>query len=454
MISNSQLIQRLFGKVGTDNLRSRLARGAVGTFGLKIGFTGLSFVVSVLLARVLGVAGYGVYSYVIAWVQLLGVPAILGLDKLLVRNIATYQARSAWGLMSGLLRWANRTVLVVSLGLALLAAGVAGVLADGFDFHMLLTFWLALFILPLTALTALRSAAMRGLHHVVTGQLPETIIRPLLLIALVGCAYLFLGGDLNASWAIGMNVVASGVAFLFGALLLLKTLPQVAKEATPAYQTRAWVSSIMPMVFIGGVQMISARTDILMLGAITGVEAVGVYHVVNGGVQFIAFALTAVNAALGPTIASLYAKGDMKRLQGVVTKSARAMLFVSLPIAVGLIIFGHGFLLIFFGPEFTRGQVALAILSVGQLVNVAAGSVGLLLVMTGYERDVALSVGISAVLNVILNAVLIPQWGLEGAATATATSRIITNLLVVVWMYKRLGIHPTALGNISLWRGK
>lgn len=83
-----------------------------------------------------------------------------------------------------------------------------------------------------------------------------------------------------------------------------------------------------------------------------------------------------------------------------------------------------GFLLMF-GEEFTKGGVALTILSFGYLVNAAMGSVGTLLVMTGRERDAATSVGATAVMNVILNVSLIAGWGLEGAATATAISMIV-----------------------------
>ncbi len=450
-MANSLLTRILFARVGTDSLRNRLVRGATGAFGLNIAATGLFFFISVFLARLLGVADYGGYIYVMAWVGLLGVPAILGLSSLLTRAVAVYETQSAWGLMSGLLRWANRTVLVVSLGLALLAAGAAGILAEYFEPQILLTFWLALFILPLRALMGLRLATMRGLHHVVTGQLPERIIQPLLLIAFVGGAYLFLGKGLNPPWVVGMSAIATGVAFLIGTLLLLKIIPQALKEASPVYETRTWARSALPLLFISGVYVINNRTDILMLGAIQGTELVGLYNVANRGALLVVFVLLAVNAALGPTIASLYAKGDINRLQRVITKSARVIFFASLPIVVGLIIFGHWFLLIF-GQEFTQGQAALTILSASQLVNAATGSVSLLLIMTGHERDVAVSVGISAMVNIILNAILIPLWGVEGAAAATASSRVIWNLLLVVLAYKRLGIYSTALGKISLRR--
>jgi O-antigen/teichoic acid export membrane protein len=136
----------------------------------------------------------------------------------------------------------------------------------------------------------------------------------------------------------------------------------------------------------------------------------------------------------------------MDKLQRMITKSARVILIGSLPIAIVLILFGHWFLLFFFGQDFIQGEKALAILGAGQLINAATGSVGLLLIMTGYERDAAMCVGISAVLNMILNAFLIPKWGLEGAAAATTTTVMFWNILLAILLYKRLGIHSTALG--------
>lgn len=454
-ISNrvQDLGRMLLGKEERTGLYSHLVRSAVGTFGLKVASTGLFFIISVLLGRLLGTAGYGAYSYAIAWVSLLCVPALLGLDTLLTRNIAEYQAQSAWGLMTGLLRRANQATLIVSIGLALLAAVVSWTLAPRFVSQMLFSFWVALMLLPFMVLIRLRQATLQGLQQVVVGQLPEMLVQPILFIVLIGVVYLLFESDLTAPWVVGMNIVATGTSFLIGTRLLNKTLPQAVQRAAPVYQTREWVRSALPLLFVSGMGVINASTDILMLGAIKGAEAVGIYAVANRGAGLITFFLMSVNMPLAPTIAGLYAEGKIQRLQHVITKSARVTLVLSLPLAVSLIVFGY-WLLSLVGPDFTSGRLALAILSVGQLINVAMGSVGLLLVMTGHEHDAAMGIGISAVLNVILNALLIPRWGIEGAAVATASSMILWNLLLSIWVYKRLGIHSTALGKVSLRRVK
>ena len=105
-----------------------------------------------------------------------------------------------------------------------------------------------------------------------------------------------------------------------------------------------------------------------------------------------------------------------------------------------------------FGQEFVSGSPALIILSGAQLVNAAAGSVGLTLMMTGHERSTAYGLFVSAVVNVVLNAVLIPQFGVVGAAVATATSTILWNVLLIIEVYRKLGIDSTAFGAGLRWR--
>jgi len=445
------LIQMFFRKEDTGSLYNSFIKEATGTFGLKIAVTGMNFFTSLLLVRLLGSTGYGNYAYAISWIMLLGVPAGLGLNRLLVRNIAVYQSRSAWSLMSGILRWADRVVLFASLSVASLSAVVLWFSRTNIDSQMFHPLWVALVLLPLTALMAVRLSVIQGLGHIVIAQLPDLLFQPLLFIALIGGLSLFVERHITASWVVGMHAVTVGIALLIGMRILRKMLPPAAKSSVPVYETRRWLGSALSMMSVGGMSVISSRIDILLLGGIMGADAVGIYNVAIRGAELVTFILMPVHQTLGPVVASLYAGNDMRRLQGMVAKSTRIAFLLSLPIALGLVVFGYWFLLVF-GPEFVRGQTALAILSIGQLANVATGPVILLLIMTAYERVAAVSIGIGAALNILFNATLIPIWGLEGAAIATASSTVVWNALMVIWVYKKLGIHSTALGRISFRR--
>jgi O-antigen/teichoic acid export membrane protein len=311
--------------------------------------------------------------------------------------------------------------------------------------------WVVPWLLPLLSLLGVKSAVLQGLNHVVVGHLPEMLLRPLAFLVCIGGAYLLLGGELSVNWAMAMNAVSAGVSLLVVIYMLRRKLPQSIKESPPMYQTSTWVHSALPLILISGMNIINHRFDTLMLGAMANAEAVGIYTVANRGAQLILFIQTAVNAVLMPTVASLYASGNIPRLQRVITMCSRVVLFVSLSSAIILAVFGHNFLSLF-GEEFRQGYRTLVILSIGMTLNAAAGAVGVILLMTGYERYAAMGVGGSAVLNIVLNAAFIPYWGAEGAALATAISMIVRNLSQALWIYKKLHIHSTALGSMHWFR--
>ena len=436
---------KLFTHLNTDSLRNRFIKGVAGSFGLKIFSTALNFIRSLMFARLLGTEGLGIYTYAITWVGLFRVPATLGLPTLIVREVAIYQAQSSWGLSKGLLRWSNYIVLLVSIVLSLIAGGIFWSLNIGKDFQTLLTISIALLSLPINSLVSLKSATIKGLHKVVLAQVPVLIIAPLLLIILTGFGYLFLKENLNASWVMGINFAATCIAFIISTWLLGRELPKVVKDAAPEYQTQKWIRSCLPLIFLGFTGTINSQTDILMLGTLKGAESVGIYMVINRITSLVVFILMTVNSLLAPTTASLYAEGKMKQLQRVITKSSRLVFLVSFIAAIILIGFSDSFLLLF-GRDFVQGKNPMVVLIIAQLFNASVGPVNLLLTMTNNEKYTAMSVAIGAVLNVVLNALLIPQWGLTGAAVATATSMILWNFISLILVNKKLGIDSTALG--------
>lgn len=130
-----------------------------GSFALKISNAALRFLVSLLLARILGASGFGAYSLALSWVGILSVPAALGFDRLLVREIAVYRGRSEWGLMRGVLARTNQAALGASLLLALAMGLVTWALSGRLEPQVLYSLWVAAALIPLTAFVQLRQAA-------------------------------------------------------------------------------------------------------------------------------------------------------------------------------------------------------------------------------------------------------------------------------------------------------
>ena len=443
----SDLLRAVFTD-SSGSLKARVAKGAAGSFALKIGSAGLSFIVGVLLARLLGASGYGTYAYATAWVSLLSVPATLGLDKLLVREIAVYEKQQQWPSIRRLLPWANLVAFSASVCIACTAAAAAWFITGGGTDIRSVTFWIAMLLIPLVALTRLRLAALKGLQKVIAGQVPEMLVQPAVLIACLAAAFVIMKEGLTAPQALWINISATTLAFLFGALLLYRALPPQVRIIAPGPIRPEWMRSALPLMLLAGLQVLNGKLDILMLGSMLGTEETGIYSVANRGASLVTYILVAVNTALGPAIASLYASGDRQQLQRMITKSSRVVLLFSLPFCIGLIAFGDFFLRIF-GRDFASGWAALSILSAGQLFSAAMGSVTLLLVMTGYERDGVMILSASTVVNIFLNLLLIPRWGIEGAAVASTASVIMRNAVAAVLAFRRTGIYSTALGPLG-----
>jgi O-antigen/teichoic acid export membrane protein len=121
-------------------------------------------------------------------------------------------------------------------------------------------------------------------------------------------------------------------------------------------------------------------------------------------------------------------------------------------ISLVMILFGKGLLSFIFGAEFLGGYYSLVILIVAQLISVTSGSVALLLNMSGHEKKVLYVMAFSMTINVILNLIFIPKFGIEGAAFATLASTAVWNIYLSLYCFKKIDVNTSILSifNIKL----
>jgi O-antigen/teichoic acid export membrane protein len=416
-------------------------RRTVGVALLNVVAAGSSFATHLLLARSMGAAGYGRLAYSLAWVTLLSGLAMAGPDKMLVRYVAAYAVRAEWGLLGGLLRWANRVLWLGALLIAALVIGLSAVPthATGAALRPMLPAMVAL----LCCLIMLRSrqAILRGLNAVILSQIAETLVQPGVL--LVGVVALRACHRLTAPTALAAFAAAAGIAAVTATVWLRRRLPPEVQAAPIRHAGLTWSAAARPLLLVGALNIVGDQIDILLLGLWHGAHAVSVYSVARRAASLIAFALTATNQALAPTFARLHAQGEMVRLQRVVTRSARRVMLAATLIAAGVILCRGRFLGLF-GVDFAPGQTALCILVAGQWFSAAFGSVATLLMLTGHERDAAQGIGVSVALNCLLDIVLIPCGGIIGAAVAGAIGTLCWNVMLAWRVRRRLGLATTA----------
>lgn len=424
------------------DLKSAIFKGSLGGFFIQFGNAVLGFLLGLVLARLLGADSYGHYVYIYAWISTLAIPTQLGLPNLLVRFVAKYQAKGQWQRMKGLLRWSNGTVFVLSL----IMIGGAYFISSGFinftSLERINTLYWGLLLLPIMALGALRGAALRGLRYVVLGRLPDKILRQAFLVSMA-LGYFYLFRSIYADKVMMLHVISAFIVFFIGAFWLWRKLPSEVFNSDAEYVSRKWISTAIPFLLTGGMFVLNNKVDILMVGWFRSSGEVGVYEITVKASSLVAFSLLAMNSVLAPYFSKFYTENKTKVIKKLAAWGVFISLIVSLPIAVLFSLFGYEILNFFFGAQFATGYTTLILLCLGQLINVGAGPIGLLLNMTGYEQLVLKGVSVSTILNVMLNLFLIPNYGMEGAAIATIITFLIWNIILVYWGIKYLDVNTS-----------
>lgn len=372
-----------------------------------------------VLGRALGPDGYGVYSFTMAIVGLAAVIAPLGWPVILQRFVAQYHSRNMWGELVGVLVRSFQFTVAAAIVVSLIVAAVPFTIHLPTDRTTALRF--AAILIPVMALVKLRRNALQGLGNMAGMLVPEEIILPLLVIT--GVTVLHLTRPNSVLW---LYFGVAAVAFTIGTIWLGQALPSQSKGISPTFATREWMAAALPMLSSDVSKYIMTRSDVLLLGSLTDMHAVGLYAAANRLAQLTPFVMIAVNAAAAPFLASAYAKGNADEFRSVLRNAIFWSSLGALPFFVVLMA-TPSTLLNLFGGDFTAGTTLLRVLAFGQLVNAASGPVGFALIMSKRERIFALLVVGTAVLNVVGNLTAIPIWGATGAATVTAIATVLLN---------------------------
>jgi O-antigen/teichoic acid export membrane protein/Mrp family chromosome partitioning ATPase len=392
--------------------------------------------VTLLVARRLGRVDVGVYAQAYAFLALLSPLSMIGLTHGLTRFVAVYLAERDPGAVRGTIRLglAASTLVASAVGVALFAA--APLLARGAFSEPRLTVPLQFvaLALPASAFTNAALAATQGYRTMKPFALIGLIFEPVARLLLAGA--LLLAGMGLRGVMLALLVSNLGAAVL-AALALRRVMgpqtapPTYAPSRLFSFSAVSWSAGLASTALIWA--------DILLLGLLGNSAQVGVYTVATRLVQLATFVMLPINAAFAPRIADLDARGHTESLRHTYQLAESWIVRLSLPGFVLLMVFPAD-LLALFGRGFAVGAAVTMILAVGKFVDAATGPCGLMLNMSGRPGLNVLDNLVGLVLNVVLNLLLIPRFGIVGSAVAWAVSLCLVNgaRVVQVWMAMRM----------------
>ena len=420
---------------------SNIIRTAGITGGSTLFAQAAGYLMVFALTLSLGVGGFGLFSLATTVMGITTLVATLGLDVTVVRFAAWYRGRGETPKLEALLFFVMAFVLAWSVVVAAGLWGLAPFLSVKLfrEPELISLMRIASVGLPLNALFAIFISGLHGCGLTTRRVYAEQIILPasrLVFIIVAGAAKASVQAALWAMVAAAcLSMVIAGWwlaregRFWKSSLVGLPDLKAWTKYATPAFLDSLLVTPL------GG------SLEIFFLGMFGTKEMVAVYSVVLRFKFIVSLPMTAFNTTLAPLISEAHARLDRGRLKELYSSATRWIMMLSLPLVAVNVLFG-GLLLGLFGQAYTLGYTTLALMILGQLVNVCVGPVGHMLLMTGYSRIRLFNSLVLLATQLGLGLLLIPVWRLEGAGGVSAVSTAIVSLLGLIEVAALLKIHP------------
>lgn len=401
----------------------------------------LNFGLQIVMARVMDLSAFGVANTALALLNILVIPAAFGYETAAIRFVAL--AREDQPLLRSLTARFAFTVAFTSLLTCLVVGAAAAVeYALGHDDAAIGMAFLVL-IIPCFAFVRVGEAWLRGAGSLVRALINSGVVVPALTIAFIALEWVLLGGgrSVGVGGALGARALATGlavaavVAFVLGKLHW-RLRPRREVEASMATEIRR---TAVVLCGVSALAMVVTQSDIVAVSYIEGPSEAGVYSAAARIAQAMSIALVAVNFVLAPRIARLAADGETAQLQHDVSAAATWSTCVMVA-GFAILVPGSSLVLSIFGSGFDAASDPLRILMVGQLVNALCGPAVAVLTMSGGQVQAMRVLGASAIVQLLLFALLIPPFGLVGAACATTVCWILLNLGMLVYVRRRLAI--------------
>src|ERR1022692_847127 len=438
----SALLSKLGNRTGAS---VRLAGdGLAVLFALGTG-SACSFLVQVMLARVMGPEQFGVYALVMSWVMTLSLFLSFGLDSTILRFVAAYRSLAHFGALRGLLR---RTTQIVVAG-SLIAAATMALISIFLGPGVSAAFLAGALLLPILTLLQFGNKILVSLHHPVCAVLSGQMARHCILAGVILVLAYGVRFPLNAQRAILLVSFAVLVALLANQYYTSRFLPKDVSRVPAEYRTREWLGVGLPLLVVTAAEQILSRGDIIMLGFFRSKTEVGIYGAAVALTMCMDMVISSLNSVIAPRFAELHARHNRDGLQRLLTRSSMIVVLAVLHVALILILFGPQILRLF-GKGFVSGSGALALLAIGYLIRALTGSVGLILSMTGMQSLYARTVVVTACINLGFDLVLIPRYGIIGAAAATVCGVALRSIALGVIAALKGGTMPTAVAPMLL----
>lgn len=434
------MIKKVKKKILTDIHLFELIKGAsisliFQVFGIGIGYT---FVF--LLSKNYGAEGMGIFSLSFAVLNVFVLFGKFGLDTATVKLTSEYASKNNFEGIKDIYFKILRVMVPINLILTCLLFVIAPYLAEHIFHKEYLTKYfqiISLGILPMS-LRFLNANNLRAVKQITAYSFLQSIALYLIasILLLLSIVLQYNSIDLVLYIVVFSLFIGMIISFIFW--FQKSQLIKIKKKEVVSLKRIFKIST--PMLIASSIMLVMSWSDTIMLGMFRTESEVGIYNIAYKISTIVLLVFMAVSTVSASKFASAYGQKDIEEFKKIAFKSTRLIVIFSLPIYLFILIF-HKYLLSLFGEEFVIGTWALMFLVTGQFIKSVFGTLDYMLQMSNQQKSLMFYALISALINIILNFVLIKKYGINGAAIASMISIIIYQFILFIKVKKEFGFY-------------
>ena len=431
------LLGRIDAVLFSADERGEAGRMSVIAFAIRIVSAAIAFISQVFLARWMGSFEYGIF--VLVWVTMViaGNVSCLGFHTSVIRFIPEYREKGMLAELRGILIASRLFVLLASTAIAALGALAVVLLAPHIESYYVVPFVLGFVCLPMIALSDLLQGLSRANSWAVFALSPTYLVRPVLILVLMAAA-LMAGYRPDAETALIVAILATYATTIWQFAGVTGRIDRRMPVGPRTVHFREWFAVSLPIFLVESFFFLLTNADVLMVGFFMQPDDVAIYFATVKTLALVHFVYFAVKAGVAQRYAA-YTHGDTGKLAAFARDTVAWTFWPSLAMAAVVLLLGEPMLTLF-GPGFDAGYPLLFLLVIGVVARSAVGPAESLLTMTGNQNVCAFVYAVTLALNIALSVMLIPAFGLWGAAIATTASMAFEAVALSFTVWRRLGI--------------
>ena len=433
-------IKSYLSKYSGDVHFIELIKGASSTFLLKVVGLLVGYGLAIFITNKFGAFVFGQYVTALLIVEILGIISRLGIDTALVRFISRYVHKGASRLINKLFFKSIAIVTLSAVIFNLLLLFFSDYVADFMNLDEEYLLIVSFSFIPLV-LFHMNTQAIRGLKKMMSFSFLNNVAITLFTFIIIIVLVAFSSSEKLPIYAYVMSVFVMTISSYFLWFYHRSKIDDSEHNNSESeLSTKALFKVSVPLLLGQSMMLIMGKVDLFMLANMTSSDQVGIYNIALKLSMLAYMGLMAVNSIAAPKFSEIHSSGNVDALKKIVQQSTKTIFWVTLPVIILFLAFPKSILSVF-GEEFKLAAMALIILSVSKMFSAISGSVGTFLQMVGKQNVFQNILIFTAIINIALNYVLIPSYGIDGAAFASALSGVIWNVLMIIYIKKNFGFY-------------